>query len=86
VEGSEALEFRGLMAKERYYCIEEVLMRFRYYVLKRDEKGVIRQYIKKVTGYSRSEVSRLLAEYKVKLKLAFNVNPVYTLKNTYIIV
>ena len=80
------LEFIGLTAKEKYYCIEEVLIIFKYYVLKRDEKGVIRQYIKKVTGYSRSQVSRLVAEYKVKLKLGFNVNPVYTLKNTYIII
>jgi len=64
LEGSEALEFRGLTAREKYYWIEEVLIRFRYHLLKRDEKGVIRQYVKKVTGYSRSQVSRLIAEYR----------------------
>ena len=64
LEGSEAVDFRGLTAKEKYYWIEEVLIRFRYHRLKRAEKGVIRQYIKKVTGYSRSQVSRLIAEYK----------------------
>ena len=64
LEGSEAVEFRGLTAKEKYYWIEKVLIRFRYHRLKRAEKGVIRQYIKKVTGYSRSQVSRLIAEYK----------------------
>jgi transposase InsO family protein len=64
LEGSEAVEFRGLTAKEKYYWIEEVLIRFRYHRLKRAEKGVIRQYIKKVTGYSRSQVSRLIAAYK----------------------
>jgi len=64
LEGSEAVEFRGLTAKEKYYWIEEALIRFRYHRLKRGEKGVIRQYIKKVTGYSRSQVSRLIAEYK----------------------
>ena len=62
--GSEAVEFRGLTAKEKYYWIEEVLIRFRYHRLKRAEKGVIRRYVKKVTGYSRSQVSRLIAEYK----------------------
>jgi len=41
-----------------------VLIRFQYHLLKRDEKGVIRRYIRKVTGYSRSQVSRLIAEYK----------------------
>jgi len=64
LKGSEAVEFRGLTAKEKYYWIEEVLIRFRYHRLKRSEKGVIRQYVQKVTGYSRSQVSRLIAEYK----------------------
>jgi len=59
LKGSEAVEFRGLTAKEKYYWIEEVLIRFSYHRLKRAEKGVIRQYIQKVTGYSRSRVSRL---------------------------
>ncbi len=63
LEGSEAVEFRRLMAKEKYYWIEEVLIRFRYHRLKRSEKGVIRRYVQKVTGYSRSQVSRLIAEY-----------------------
>ena len=64
LEGSEAVEFRGLTAKEKYYWIEEVLIRFRYHRLKRAEKGVVRRYIQKVTGYSKSQVSRLIAEYK----------------------
>ena len=57
LEGSEAVEFRGLTAKEKYYWIEEVLIRFRYHRLKRAEKGVIRWYVQKVAGYSRSQVS-----------------------------
>ena len=64
LEGSEAVEFRGLTAKEKYYWIEEVLIRFKYHRLKRAEKGVIRRYVQKVTGYSKSQVSRLIAEYK----------------------
>ena len=64
LEGSEAVEFRGLTAQEKYCWIEEVLIRFKYHRLKRGEKGVIRRYIEKVTGYSRSQVSRLIAEYK----------------------
>ncbi len=35
LEGSEAVEFRGLTAKEKYCWIEEVLVRFRYHCLKR---------------------------------------------------
>ena len=47
LEGSEGVEFRGLTTKEKYYWIEEVLIRFRYHRLERAEKGVIRQYIGK---------------------------------------
>ena len=69
LEGSEAVEFRGLTAKEKYYWIEAVLIRFRYHRLKKSEKGVIRRYVHKVTGYSRSQVSRLIAEYKLTGRL-----------------
>jgi len=64
LEGSEALEFGGVSVEERYRWIEEVLKRFQYYRLKRAQKGVIRRYIGKVSGYSRAQVSRLIGEYK----------------------
>ena len=64
LEGSEAVEFRGLSVDGKYEWIEEVLVRFSYHRLSRGEKGVIRRYLQKVTGYSRSQVSRLIADYK----------------------
>jgi transposase InsO family protein len=64
LEGSEALEFKGLSAEEKYKWIETTLVRFSYIRLKKAGKGVIRQYIQKITGYSRAQVSRLIAEYK----------------------
>jgi hypothetical protein len=69
LEGSEALEFRALSVGEKYDWIEEVMIRFRYHRLKRAEKGIIRRYIGRITGYSRSQVSRLIAEYKRKGRL-----------------
>jgi len=69
LEGSEAVEFKGLTTKEKYYWIEEVLIRFGYYRLKRADKGVIRRYIEKVSGYSRAQVSRLIQEYCQKGQL-----------------
>jgi transposase InsO family protein len=63
LEGSEAVEFRALAVEEKYEWIEKVLMRIRYHRLSRAEKGVIRQYIQKVAGYSTAQVSRLIAEY-----------------------
>lgn len=64
LEGNEVVEFRGLTAREKYQWIEEVLIRFGYLLLRRAEKGVVRRYAAKVTGYSRAQVSRLIAEYK----------------------
>jgi len=67
--GSEALAFRGVSVEERYQWIEGVLVRFKYYRLKRAEKGVIRRYIEKVSGYSRAQVSRLIRRYNQRGRL-----------------
>lgn len=64
LEGGRALEFKGLLTEEKYEWVETVLVRFRYLQLKKDEKGVIRRYIGKITGHSRAQVSRLIREYK----------------------
>jgi len=69
LEGSEALEFGGVSIEERYRWIETVLVRFKYYRLNRAEKGVIRRYIEKVSGYSRAQVSRLIRQYNQQGRL-----------------
>ena len=69
LEGSEALEFEGVSIEERYKWIETVLVRFTYSRLKRAEKGVIRRYIEKVSGYSRAQVCRLIRAYNQQGRL-----------------
>ena len=69
LEGSEALEFGGVSIEERYRWIEAVLVRFKYFHLRRAEKGVIRRYIEKVSGYSRAQVSRLIKQYNQRGRL-----------------
>ena len=61
--GSEVLTFQGVSIEERYRWIESALVRFTYHRLSRAEKGVIRQYLEKVSGYSRAQVSRLIRQY-----------------------
>jgi hypothetical protein len=63
LKGSETLRFEGVSIEERYCWIESVLVRFMYPRLKRGEKGVIRQYLQKVTGYSRAQICRLIKRY-----------------------
>ena len=64
VDSSQGIEFKGLNLKEKYHWTEEVLRKFKYQWLKRSGKGVLRRYIEKVTGYSRSQVARLVGRYQ----------------------
>ena len=63
VESCRRIEFNGLNLKEKYRWTEEVLKKFKYPRLQKAGKGVIRQYIEKVTGYSRAQVNRLVWRY-----------------------
>lgn len=63
LEGSDEVEYRGVSGIDRYRWVESVLRRFKYAKLRRSEKGVIRKYLEKMTGYSRSQVCRLIGRY-----------------------
>ena len=64
VVSSQTIEFKGINTHEKYQWIEEVLRKFKYRWLKRNGKGVLRRYIGKVTGYSRSQVARLVGRFQ----------------------
>jgi len=69
VEGSQPMAFRGLNTREKYQWTEEVLRRFRYQKLKKEGKGLIKDYLLKVTGYSRAQVTRLIGLYEQSGKI-----------------
>jgi hypothetical protein len=60
MDSSQAMAFQGINTQEKYLWIEEVLKKFKYQRLKRSGKGLLRRYIEKVTGYSRSQSVRLV--------------------------
>src|SRR4030067_1154122 len=60
---SKPLAFEGVSIEERYRWIERVLARFTYQRLSKPEKGEIRKYIKKMSGYSRAQVCRLIRKF-----------------------
>ena len=64
VDSSQGIEFNGLNQKEKYRWAEEVLKKFKYQQLKKASKGIIRQYVEKLTGYSRAQVNRLIMRYR----------------------
>jgi len=61
---SEVIEFKKRFRKEAYEWIEEALERFDYLYLPKKEKGLIKRYLEKITGYSRPQVTRQIRQYR----------------------
>ena len=64
LQESEVIEFKKRFRKEAYQWTEETLKRFDYLYLGKKEKGLIKKYLKKVTGYSRPQVTRQIRQYR----------------------
>jgi len=64
VAGTQALEFHRADDDEgRYGWIEQVLRRFGYRQLRRCERGVVLAYLQRLSGYSRAQITRLVARW-----------------------
>ncbi|MCD6233081.1 transposase family protein [bacterium] len=55
-----AIKFRAVSKKEKYKWIDDVLTKFRYFSLRKKDKGIVRNYIVKMTGLSKSQVDRII--------------------------
>ena len=61
LKGSEGIRFEG-KTKEQIYCwIEKLLVHQQYHQQERAVRGLLRQYVEKITGMSRAQVTRLIA-------------------------
>jgi len=60
----QAIKFKAVSKKEKYRWIDDSLMKFRYFSLRKKGKGIIRNYIAKMTGLSKSQVGRITARKK----------------------
>ncbi len=64
LNGSQAVAFAVATSKdERYQFIEILLKRFQYAHLKRREKGIMMQFLMKVSAYSRQQLTRMIQRY-----------------------
>jgi len=65
LDGSQSIAFSISSNKqERYQTISSLLNRFNYKHLPRKDKGIVIQFLLKITGYSRQQLERLIARYK----------------------
>jgi len=63
VDGVPEKTFASSNKKEAYKWVKNILNKFAFRKLKKKERGKIRKYVQKVTGYSNSQMSRLVSQY-----------------------
>jgi len=64
VDGSESLDIEVQSREAAYHFVAETLRRFGYNRRAKADKGLIRHYLAGVTGRSRQQVTRLIAQFR----------------------
>ncbi|WP_419942443.1 integrase [Candidatus Palauibacter sp.] len=64
LEGSEPVDFTLNDRDSAYVFVRRSLERLRYHGLGRPDKGLVKAYLAKVTGLSRAQLTRLIAQHK----------------------
>lgn len=65
LDGSNDLELSISSKEEAYEWTRRTLVRFRFLTLGRADRGTLLRYLCRVSGYSRAQVTRLVAQYRV---------------------
>lgn len=58
------IEFKSISRKDRNEWIQNVIMDYKYLKCSRSDKGMLGRYIRRMTGISKSQLTRLINEYK----------------------
>lgn len=58
------ISFRGQSRDEVYPWIDGILNRFRYSWIRKKDKTIVKAYLRKMTGYSDAQITRLIAKKK----------------------
>ena len=84
LSGTQAVVFSVLSDKDaRYRWIQGELVKFRYRQLSRHSKGVVIRYLMKISGYSRQQLTRLIAQYRKNGRLQRRQRTVSGFKQKY---
>jgi len=63
LEASDEVEFKARNKEDLYDWVNQTLQQLHYRTLKRNDRGLVRRYVAKMTGLSRAQVTRLMGMY-----------------------
>ena len=64
LEGNEPADFELTDRGSAYAFIRRTLVRFEYHRLRKPDKGLVSRFLEKVTGFSRAQLNRLIAQHR----------------------
>lgn len=64
--GAAPVQFKVAGRAETYAWIASKLKQFGYFKLSKGDRGTVRRYLTKASGYSRAQLNRLIGQYKKK--------------------
>ena len=64
LEGSEPADFGPADRPSAYAFVRRTLVRFEYHGLRKPDKGLVKRFLEKVTGLSRAQITRLVAQHR----------------------
>jgi len=65
LKASNFNNFSAMSKTEAYQWIEKTILETKYWHLVRKERGIVRSYLAKMTGYSCSQIDRLIVNWRV---------------------
>ncbi|MFU8763362.1 MAG: hypothetical protein ACNA7T_02500, partial [Haliea sp.] len=84
LSGTRAVAFSVISDRDECYrWLQAELIRFRYLKSSREDKGVIMRYLIKVSGYSRQQLTRLVAQFRQNGRLQRRQRTVAGFKTRY---
>jgi transposase InsO family protein len=73
--GNAPVDFVAPAGEGRYTWLARTLTQFRYPTLKRAERGLLQDFMRKVTGYSRAQLTRLVRQWQEGRKIVDRRGP-----------
>jgi hypothetical protein len=66
---SALITFKGVSKKEKYQWLENTMNKFRYSNLGKKDKGIVKEYLIRMTGFSPSQIGKLIRKKKENGKI-----------------